>query len=291
MANRSWFRLISAFILVIAVGVLVTVVLARQGTAVAVESAGIILVQSNPPDVVKIFELSRATHTKMISRKSEMQVTLQKSNLFTHLYQWFVNFMLSPLVVTAIFIGNSIGVVAGMIYWYAGQLRVSPWWLWPFIPDSPLNTFWVLPALALVLWRKPGWPLLNAYAAFGVIKYGLWTVVFWALYWLNGGPPHLESISMSVTHLIMALQGLLLLGFTRLTPGVALSLGAWFLFNDWLDFGPVRLRPGLPPGVSVTTMMWVTVALTVLTTLAYLWIARRGGRLGGLSTGDEVLDR
>jgi two-component system, OmpR family, sensor histidine kinase BaeS len=33
MTNRLWFRLISAFILVIAVGVLVTVVLARQGTA------------------------------------------------------------------------------------------------------------------------------------------------------------------------------------------------------------------------------------------------------------------
>jgi Cu2+-exporting ATPase len=33
---------------------------------VAIESAGIILVQSNPLDVVKIFELSRATYRKMI---------------------------------------------------------------------------------------------------------------------------------------------------------------------------------------------------------------------------------
>jgi uncharacterized membrane protein YpjA len=220
-----------------------------------------------------------------------MQVTLQKPNSFTHLYQWLVSLMLSPLVVTAIFTGNGIGVVAGMIYWYGDQLRVSPWWLWPFIPDSPLSTFWMLPALALILWRQPGWPLFNAYAAFGVIKYGLWTVVFWALYWLNGGSLHLESISMSVTHLIMVMQGLLLLGFTRLTPGVALGLGAWFLFNDWLDFGPMRLRPGLPPGVSVTTMMGVTVALTVLITLAYLGIARRGGRLGELSNSNEELGR
>src|SRR4051812_3976379 len=35
-------------------------------TDVAIESAGIILVQSNPLDVVKIFELSRATNRKMI---------------------------------------------------------------------------------------------------------------------------------------------------------------------------------------------------------------------------------
>ncbi|MAU12391.1 MAG: copper-translocating P-type ATPase [Anaerolineaceae bacterium] len=37
-----------------------------SGTDVAIESAGIILVQSNPLDVVKIFELSHATYRKMI---------------------------------------------------------------------------------------------------------------------------------------------------------------------------------------------------------------------------------
>jgi Cu2+-exporting ATPase len=37
-----------------------------SGTDVAVESAGIILVQSNPLDVVKIIELSRASYRKMI---------------------------------------------------------------------------------------------------------------------------------------------------------------------------------------------------------------------------------
>jgi Cu2+-exporting ATPase len=37
-----------------------------SGTDVAIESAGIILVQSNPMDVVKVLELSRATYRKMI---------------------------------------------------------------------------------------------------------------------------------------------------------------------------------------------------------------------------------
>ena len=37
-----------------------------SGTDVAVESAGIILVQSNPLDVVKIIELSRASYRKMV---------------------------------------------------------------------------------------------------------------------------------------------------------------------------------------------------------------------------------
>jgi Cu2+-exporting ATPase len=37
-----------------------------SGTDVAIESAGIILVKNNPLDVVKIFQLSRATYQKMI---------------------------------------------------------------------------------------------------------------------------------------------------------------------------------------------------------------------------------
>src|SRR3989304_1068441 len=37
-----------------------------SGTDVAIESAGIILVRSNPMDVAKIFELSRASYRKMI---------------------------------------------------------------------------------------------------------------------------------------------------------------------------------------------------------------------------------
>lgn len=216
-----------------------------------------------------------------------MSATLTVNRSGNTRYRWFVDFMLSPLIVIAIFIGNGLGAVAGMIYWYGDQLAASPWYLWPFIPDSPGSTFWVLPALALILWRRPGWPLLNAFAAFGVIKYGLWTVVFWSLYWRNGGSPHLESITMSLTHLIMALEGVLLLGFTRLTPGVALGLGAWFLFNDWIDFGPIQLRPGLPFGVSVTVMMWVTVALTLLLTTVYLWLARRGGHWGAQRWSDD----
>jgi Cu2+-exporting ATPase len=37
-----------------------------SGTDVAIESAGIILVRSNPLDVVSIFALSRATYRKMV---------------------------------------------------------------------------------------------------------------------------------------------------------------------------------------------------------------------------------
>lgn len=203
--------------------------------------------------------------------------TVVLPGLWVTVYTRLVALTLSPLILAAIFVGNGIGAIAGVLYWYGGQLLASPWYLWPFVPDSPGSTFWVLPALALVLWRAPGWPLLNAFAAFGVIKYGLWTVLFWSLYWANGGPPHVESLAMTFTHLIMAFEGVVLLAFTRLTRTVVLGLGAWFLLNDWIDFGPLQTRPGLPPGVSVSLMVRAAVGLTLLLTVAYLWIARRGG--------------
>jgi len=190
-----------------------------------------------------------------------------------------VSWALSPPILAAIFIGNGIGAIAGVLYWYGAQLRASPWYLWPFVPDSPLSTFMVLPALTLILRRRPGWPLLNAYAAFGVIKYGLWTVAFWSLYWTGGGPFTLESVAMTFTHSVMIAEGLLLLHYARLTGPIALGLGAWFLFNDWVDYGPLHTRPGLPPGVSVQTMTWVAVGLTLLITIAYLKLAYRGERI------------
>ncbi|MCS7220922.1 MAG: DUF1405 domain-containing protein [Anaerolineae bacterium] len=192
------------------------------------------------------------------------------------LYHRFVHWMLSPWIVTAIFIGNMIGAVAGMIYWYGGHFAASPWYLWPFIPDSPGSTFLVLPALALILWKRPGWPLLNAFAAFGVIKYGLWTVAFWSLFWLSGGPFTLENVAMTFTHLVMTGEGLFLLYYARLTRRAAIGLSLWFAFNDWTDYGPLQTRPGLPLGVSIATMMWVAVALTGLLSAVCIWIADRG---------------
>ncbi len=199
--------------------------------------------------------------------------------LIAELYRRFVDWVLSPWIATAIFIGNAIGAVVGMIYWYGGRFATSPWYLWPFIPDSPGSTFMVLPALALILRRRPGWPLLNAFAAFGVIKYGLWTVAFWSLFWLNGGPLTLESVAMTFTHLVMTGEGLFLLYYARGTLRAAMGLGLWFAFNDWMDYGPWQTRPGLPPGVSVVTMMWVAIALTGLITAVYVWMADRGERL------------
>lgn len=83
-----------------------------SGTDVAIESAGIILVQSNPLDVVKIFELSRATYRKMI----ENLVWATAYNLFAlplaaGILVPFGGFTLSPAVGAA-FMSLSTVIVA-----------------------------------------------------------------------------------------------------------------------------------------------------------------------------------
>lgn len=93
------------------------------------------------------------------------------------------------------------------------------------------------------------------------------------------------------TRAIMTLEGLLLLGYTRLTKAVALGLCAWFLFNDSVDFGPLRTHPGLPRGGAVITMMWATLALTLLITGAYLWLAQHGSYVDAQNLSPKGADR
>lgn len=170
---------------------------------------------------------------------------------------------------------NLIGAVWGVIAWYGSQLAGTPLVLWPFVPDSPANAFLFIPALLLILRRKPGWPWLNALAAFGNIKYGLWTVIFWTLYWLGGGPMTFMGIAMTFTHLGMALGGVYLLGYSRVRLWYVLALGTWFFLNDWGDYGPLDLHPGLPADALIQTMAMVAVATTLGLTVIFAVYTRR----------------
>lgn len=69
---------------------------------------------------------------------------------------------------------NLIGIGYGF-YYYAPQFAATPWYLWPFVPDSPLAVLWAeLALVAYWLRRKPG--VLDALAFLGNVQVGLWTV-------------------------------------------------------------------------------------------------------------------
>ena len=73
----------------------------------------------------------------------------------------------------------------------------------------------------------PAW-LLGIFA-FGQIKYGIWTITAWLLYWRStaeilGSPDFsFDSISMTIAHIGLAAQGLFLLLYFRPTRLAALA--------------------------------------------------------------------
>lgn len=147
------------------------------------------------------------------------------------------------LVIGAI---NLVGIVYGF-YYYTPQFARTPWWLWIFVPDSPLAVLWAELALAAFwLGRPQRW--LDALAFVGNVQVGLWTVYvllafagdFHTLDFLNGGGVDLNAVLL-VGHAGMALLALIfvegLRDATRATRNVAAGVAlAYYLANDIVDY-------------------------------------------------------
>lgn len=187
----------------------------------------------------------------------------------------FIRLMEHPLIGAAMVIGNTIGGLVGYPFWYGWQLANSPVYFWPFIPDSPTSALLFVPAYLLIRRRKPGWPLLNGLAAFANIKYGIWTVVYWYLFWRLGGNPGWMGIMLSFTHTVMAIEGLYLLHYTRLGWGGTLAIIGWFVLHDWADYGPWNLHPGLPDTRLVPAMRVEAIISTVVLSLVLIALTAR----------------
>lgn len=133
-------------------------------------------------------------------------------------------------------------------------------------------------AVSAWVWRTPPVWLLGLFA-FGQIKYGVWTITAWLLYWRSTaqllGAPHfsMESLSMTAAHIGLAAQGILLLAYFRPTRGAALVSLVWFGLSDFMDYG-LGCYPAIPEQlISLAVMQWSTISVTVGLTLLYWWLA------------------
>jgi uncharacterized membrane protein YpjA len=200
---------------------------------------------------------------------------------------------------------NLLGIVYGFIY-YEPQFAVTPWYLWLFVPDSPLAVLWAELAL-LAAWLGRRVMALEALAFVGNVQVGLWTVYvllayapeFGTLDFLHGGPVSLNTILL-VGHFGMAVLALIFVQGIRdcrsshrggrALVGIAIAL-AYYLANDALDyfgpnfnvggadaaaFGCAGMRPYTVPcdPAREPALMAVTFALTLLATAA-LWALTR----------------
>lgn len=173
---------------------------------------------------------------------------------------------------------NLVGFVLGTLFWYGPQMRQVAPGLWPWLVDSPLSVLGF--ALALPLIRRGGGQareMLATWAVFSNVKYGLWTVVFWILWWRGPGSFTLESLTMTFTHAVMVGMGASLLLYFRPRLWQVATAAGWFALNDYLDYWQ-GLAPRVPAGVAIETLQIEQVIVTLLLTIGLLFLAQRRAR-------------
>ncbi len=150
----------------------------------------------------------------------------------------------SPAVAWGAFLACAFAFVFGTAGWYGrffGEVQ-APLWAYPFIPDCPLAALLFGAAVLLMhLGRRSN--LLNQLAAVFCVKYGVWTMTFWALYWAITGDVELSSLFsgpvMFVTHLGLTIMGLLLLQYVQPSVRDSALVLAWFVLSDLVDYAPI----------------------------------------------------
>jgi uncharacterized membrane protein YpjA len=186
--------------------------------------------------------------------------------IIARLYYGLRAFILRPWVTWALIGINVLAGLVGGVYWYGPDMLNYAWWGWVFVPDCPLFTFLFAVALVGILLRKR-WTWFYSLTAFGLIKYAIWTVTVWVIFWSAGFPATQESVLMTTAHIGMGLEGIMLMSFLPdLRWRHVVIAGAWFFLSDYMDYWQ-GFHPRMAPGVSESTMMWemllVSAALTV----------------------------
>lgn len=195
-------------------------------------------------------------------------------------------FIASRLLVWLAFAGCMFAFIIGTWGWYGEFFAEvnAPLWAYPFIPDCPLAAG-VFGVALLLMHYKRGNNLLNQIAAVFCIKYGVWTMSFWALYWARTGNIEMSSLFsgpvMFVTHLGLFIMGLLLLQYVR--PSVrdsAITL-AWFVASDLVDYLPIASsRSGgfgfYPPLPAINGDVTALVPAMLLNAVVMTWLVAGG---------------
>lgn len=170
------------------------------------------------------------------------------------------------------------------LLWAVGAVSAIVW-LSTYLPgisdgwkqQGGMFALWSWSFLVAAIWfrRPPAW--LLGILAFGQIKYGIWTITAWLLYWRSTaeilGSPHFSvvSITMTIAHVGLAAQGLFLLAYFRPTRMAALAALLWFGASDFVDYG-LGFYPAIPEQlVSLEVVQWSTITVTVLLVVVY-WL-------------------
>lgn len=129
---------------------------------------------------------------------------------------------------------NSLGTVYGY-WWYKEQLAITPPQFFIFVPDSPTASLFFVLVLVAFLLRK-NWPLLEAFAAVTLIKYGVWAVVMNIAAGIAGATLTWENYMLIASHLAMSIQAILYAPYYRIRVWHLIIVSIWTIHNDFVDY-------------------------------------------------------
>lgn len=162
---------------------------------------------------------------------------------------------------------NILGSIYGY-YWYGGQLSATPLKLWIFTFDSPFSTtLFAAALLGIYFSREIQFLQLIAYTS--VIKYGIWASVVILHFWFTSGGPTFITTILLISHLGMALEGLVFIRHLYVYSLYVVIIGGWFLLNDYMDY-VVGVHPYLYH-LGQFGIAGITAVVLSLLLVIYLW--------------------
>lgn len=133
-----------------------------------------------------------------------------------------------------LFIANFLGTIYGY-YWYKEQLADTPWYFWPFVPDSPTATLFLAIVILLILFNRHS-GLIDALAFTTLIKYGVWAVIMNILYFIEIGYVTDIGLMLIFSHSLMAVQALLFVPHMHIKLRDFFITAIWIFHNDVIDY-------------------------------------------------------
>ena len=138
-----------------------------------------------------------------------------------------------PMLAT-FFIANLLGTVYGYI-WYGAQLADTKWYFWPFVPDSPTATFFLIIAIAAIYFsRHLG--LFECLAFITLIKYGAWAVLMNLFVMIHYEQLVPMALMLMVSHGIMVVQAFMFYPLFEIKTWHIVVTMIWVFHNDVIDY-------------------------------------------------------
>jgi len=129
---------------------------------------------------------------------------------------------------------NMVGTVYGYI-WYGYQLKETPAYFLPFVPDSPTaSLFFVFVLIAFLFKKNAKW--FEALAIVTLFKYGIWAVLMNFFVLIETGHLSTAGWMLICSHLGMAIQGILYSPYYRFTTKHLVVASIWTMHNEIIDY-------------------------------------------------------